>query len=524
MSDSLALNLVERCTRLHILFGYVLCDLETEHFDAAMNSETLGKCLQTLRHLYEDFAKRGIPCENEPEFRSYDVMLYMNDTNVLSQVLSYRSEVRQSQPVRLALQLAASFRDKNYCRFFRLLKTQASYLQCCVSHKLFAAARSNAISIMTHSYGRTNFPLDKLKNVLAYDSTEDLTLMLSIYGLQTERGSDHVMLSKDDLTLNEAIPLHPYKWIDSKNTGKLSQIVYGPGFFQFIASRCDVSNSFNHRNEYAHDKVLEAVLDGSNIPATNESAKFSFAQSAGSISMQAANEQKKKLEMEKIKVGDECRTVETKLRIIQKQEEAKRDQMVEKMMDRVINQVVQSIIEEEAAKAKIVRKQMKALEEAKKMREEEERKRKEMERKRKQKEEETAKKLAERLEREVSEKELMKVAREAMEKERKGREAGLAQKITDKLLEKSIKSAIDKHVMSICEEMVNEKETILEGLGVFRDRMTKQWLLQFWNRWREWVQMKKETRIHKMQMIVKSVPRWESEGEIKNIDWSFGLH
>uniref|UniRef100_A0A8R1HZ38 SAC3/GANP/THP3 conserved domain-containing protein n=1 Tax=Caenorhabditis japonica TaxID=281687 RepID=A0A8R1HZ38_CAEJA len=303
MSDLLALNLVERCTRLHILFGYVLCDLETEHFDTAMNNETLGKCLQTLRHLYEDFAKRGIPCENEPEFRAYDVMLHMNDTNVLSQVLSYRSDVRQSQPICLALKLAGAFRDKNYCRFFRLLKNEATFLQCCVSHKLFGATRSNAISIMVNSYGRNAFPLEKLRNILAFDLIEEVTETLNIYGLRTESESDHVMLTKDGLTLNESVPMKPYQWIDQKKTGKLSQVVYGPNLFQFFASRCDVSNSFNHRNEYTNDKVLEAVLDGSNIPVSSDPSAFSFAQSAGSLSMQATMEQKRKMEVERIKAG-----------------------------------------------------------------------------------------------------------------------------------------------------------------------------------------------------------------------------
>lgn len=303
LSDTLALNLVERCTRLHILFGYVLCDLGVEQFDPAMNNETLGKCLQTLRHLYEDFEKRGISCENEPEFRSYDVMLHMNDTNVLAQVLAYRSEVRQSQPVRLALQLATAFRDNNYFRFFRLLQTQASYLQCCVAHKLFAVTRSNAIRIMSISYGIGNipYPLDKLQRILGFDNTEDLTVMLNIYELEIE-GSDVILAKDARYTLNNVVPLKPNQWIDEKKNGKLSQVVYGPGLFQFIASRCDVSNSFNHRNEYTNDKILEMILSGSDIPIRNNTSSASFAQSAGSLPMQASMENREKMEVERLKV------------------------------------------------------------------------------------------------------------------------------------------------------------------------------------------------------------------------------
>ncbi|CAP35236.2 Protein CBG17718 [Caenorhabditis briggsae] len=504
LSDSLALNLVERCTRLHILFGYVLCDLETEYFDAAMNNETLGKCLQTLRHFYEDFEKRGIPCVNEAEFRSYDVMLHMNDTNILSQVLSYRSEVRQSKSVRLALQLASAFRDKNYCRFFRVLQTDASYLQCCVAHKLFNITRSNAVSIMTNSYGRNTFPLEKLQRILAFDKVEDLTSMLHTYGLRTE-GTDYVMLSKDDLTLNETIPLTTYDWIDRKSTGKFSSAVYGPDLFQFIASRCDVSNSFNHHQEYTHDRVLEAVLNESDVPITINDASSSFAVSSGSLQAQATMEQRQKAEAERLK----------RVRV------AEREKLIEKLTSGVVDQVVYGIVDEEVRKAKIVRKQMVAMENARQRKAEAERIRLEQEEIRMNKEKEIARNLAMKVEKEVAEKQLKKIAEEELKREKHDRERRLARSITEKFWKEVLKS-IDGRVKSICEDMVNEKEAILERLGVFRDRMSKQWLLQFWNRWRDWVQIKKEAKLRKLDMIRRCVPRWESEEIAKNLNEKYG--
>jgi hypothetical protein len=49
-----------------------------------MNAENLSKCLQTLRHLYDDLAQKSIFCETEPEFRAYDVLLNLADSNVLT--------------------------------------------------------------------------------------------------------------------------------------------------------------------------------------------------------------------------------------------------------------------------------------------------------------------------------------------------------------------------------------------------------------------------------------------------------
>ena len=68
------------------MVAYLLCDLTSDQFDQKMNTENLGKCLQTLRHLYEDLNRKGTHCPNEAEFRAYDMMLYLNDSNVLRQV------------------------------------------------------------------------------------------------------------------------------------------------------------------------------------------------------------------------------------------------------------------------------------------------------------------------------------------------------------------------------------------------------------------------------------------------------
>ncbi|EFO88066.1 hypothetical protein CRE_27970 [Caenorhabditis remanei] len=465
-----------------------------------MNNETLGKRLQTLRYFYEEFEKRGIPCVNEAEFRSYDVMLHMNDTNILSQVLSYRSEVRQSQSVRLSLQLASAFRDKNYYRFFRLLQTQASYLQCCVAHKLFTVTRTNAISIMANAYGRNSFPLDKLQRTLGFDNVSDLTSVLNTYGLRTE-GSDYVVLSRDDLTLNETVPITTYQWIDQKTSEKLSSVVYGPGLFQFIASRCDVSNSFNHHHEYVHDKVLDSVLCGSDIPPVNNSSISSFSQSGGSLSMQATIEQRKKAEEERLRVS------------ISKVAEAQRHQLVEKLITRVIDQVTAGLIDEEIRKARILRKQIIAFENARKQKEEQERLIKEMELKRKEKEKEVARNLAMKIAKEVTDKDLRRITVDEMKKERRERERKLAQHIVSKFWKEVLRS-VDCHVKTICVEMVNEKEEILDRLAVISDRLSKQWLLQFWNRWREWVQIKK--------MMRRCVPRWESEDYANNLVKKYG--
>lgn len=52
-------------------------------FDEQMNTENLSKCLQTLRHMYDDLARKSVFCASESEFRAYDTLLNLADSNVL---------------------------------------------------------------------------------------------------------------------------------------------------------------------------------------------------------------------------------------------------------------------------------------------------------------------------------------------------------------------------------------------------------------------------------------------------------
>ncbi|VDL79228.1 unnamed protein product [Nippostrongylus brasiliensis] len=170
LSDSTAVSLLERCARLHILCAYKLCHLGSDKFDQNMNTENLAKCLQSLRHLYEDLALHGEVLETEAEFRGYDVMLHLHDSNVMRQVLSYRKEVRESKPVRLAIQLASALQNNNYVRYAEQL----------------CQVLSKALLTMMTAYGRHSaFSLDTdyLLRVLVWDDRSDALTSLALYGV-----------------------------------------------------------------------------------------------------------------------------------------------------------------------------------------------------------------------------------------------------------------------------------------------------------------------------------------------------
>uniref|UniRef100_A0A915EKG1 SAC3/GANP/THP3 conserved domain-containing protein n=1 Tax=Ditylenchus dipsaci TaxID=166011 RepID=A0A915EKG1_9BILA len=127
LCDRNAVDLVEKCIRLHTFASFWMANLDVSDFDPKMNRENLSKCLQTLRHMYEDLASQGVVSPNEAEFRGYDMLLNLCDSNVHSYVCAYRNEVCMSPQVQLALVLAASLQGNNYVKFFRILKTMPTF-------------------------------------------------------------------------------------------------------------------------------------------------------------------------------------------------------------------------------------------------------------------------------------------------------------------------------------------------------------------------------------------------------------
>lgn len=113
-----------------------------------MNTENLSKCLQTLRHMYDDLARKNVHCDTEPEFRAYDILLNLADSNVLSMTHTYRKSVRGSSTFKLAAELACSFHTDNYVAFFKLIREKANYLQACLCRAYFSQIRVKALNTM----------------------------------------------------------------------------------------------------------------------------------------------------------------------------------------------------------------------------------------------------------------------------------------------------------------------------------------------------------------------------------------
>ncbi|GAB1610859.1 LOW QUALITY PROTEIN: hypothetical protein Ahia01_001372500, partial [Argonauta hians] len=84
MCNTEAVSLLEKCARFHIFASERLCEEDISAFSPKINNENLTKCLQSLKYLYADLdRKAGLHLDTEAEFRSYMVLMNLNQGDIL---------------------------------------------------------------------------------------------------------------------------------------------------------------------------------------------------------------------------------------------------------------------------------------------------------------------------------------------------------------------------------------------------------------------------------------------------------
>ncbi|XGW30466.1 hypothetical protein V3C99_009441 [Haemonchus contortus] len=463
------------CARIHILCAYKLCHLGFDRFDQNMNTENLAKCLQSLRHLYEDLEMQGETFNTEAEFRGYDVMLHLHDSNIMRQVLSYRKEVRESKPVRLALQLSSALQNKNYVRFFRLLRNEATFLQCCICHRYFNTVLSNALHTMMTAYGiRSEFLLDTayLLRVLAWDDREDAFNSLALYRVYPNSvDHDQVLFNRDVFVQDPDAPARPYLWIDAKNHAAWSQVVYGPEPFAFF-SIATITDSFDDSNRYNKDPVLSAVFEKYSLQSEAQRLMFAEQDPAPMKPASIAHMREEHREARSWVSS----TVENVVREVADRESFTicRDVNVEELVSSISSDLVDEFIRELL---------MDSLNEERRERERE-RARLKSEKLKEEKIKVVRQLLEQLLDEVIAEKAKAAIREELGEGIRVHIET-TAQNLIDELWRSKLWHAVDKETKAVLKKTLkSESDEISLGLQRFRDQMELLWLRQFWDVWR----------------------------------------
>ncbi len=188
LCDLSSVALTEKCARFHIHCAEALCEENIKDFDPKINEENLSNCLQSLKDFYYDLSLRDIYCENEAEFRSYEILLHLNDAGILRDVKNYRKQIRDSPQVKFAIQVFYSYQSNNYINFFKLAQ-KANYLMSCVMHRYFTHVRQQAFKILRKSYTSNSssiqeYPNHVLISSLGFENDDELIQFCDHIGLE----------------------------------------------------------------------------------------------------------------------------------------------------------------------------------------------------------------------------------------------------------------------------------------------------------------------------------------------------
>ncbi|KFB49059.1 AGAP007989-PA-like protein [Anopheles sinensis] len=226
-------ELVQQCARFHIHCAARCVTEDPSVFDQKINTENLTKCLQTLKYLYSDLRQQQIQCPDEPEFRSYMMLLYLNEGNFQSELRELSATILHSEPVQFALSVHLTLVQNNYARFFEMVRG-TTYMNACILLRYFTQVRQTALDVIRKSYASrstANFPLSYLATLLGFDRPADALDFFSHYGVTVYRAGDQpvVQFEARQQALTPDVPhaAGRSQIVEQKLTGTVGEAICG---------------------------------------------------------------------------------------------------------------------------------------------------------------------------------------------------------------------------------------------------------------------------------------------------------
>lgn len=199
-----AIDCHERIARYHILCLHCLCD--NPNFSKQQEMEQLRKVLQSLMEFYKDTKISLSPYRlpNEAEFRAYYALVFLRDQDVSRQLETLPEDIFFSKPMLRSLRLRSLAQRSNdkfvqnnseaapnsFNRFFRDLKSSATYLEACILETWFGSIRTGALKALRQALGVkavqiSQISVEILVDILGFDDVQQLVAFCNYLGLET---------------------------------------------------------------------------------------------------------------------------------------------------------------------------------------------------------------------------------------------------------------------------------------------------------------------------------------------------
>jgi nuclear mRNA export protein SAC3 len=142
-------------------------------------------------HFYDDARHAALVCPNEPEFRAYNLLLHIYNSDVIRQTELLPLKILISPPVENALELctltqrvtltsdrgSSSAFPNFFTRFFkRISSPSTTFLEACLLEHHFAEIRKNALATIANSFLSSDktpaMPTPDVREMLVFDSDQ----------------------------------------------------------------------------------------------------------------------------------------------------------------------------------------------------------------------------------------------------------------------------------------------------------------------------------------------------------------
>lgn len=189
----------EKICRIHILSLHVMAGSNDPDYQQQQEVEQLNNSLQTLTHMYDDVRSRGGFCPNEPEFRAYELISKIKDTELDRYLQTLPENILHDQLLQKAMMLRGLiFEGINsvnlFTEFFKsVFDKNSTFLLASLAEIHFNEIRYTALRALGkayHSKAKKLPTAEHLVEMFQYNDIDQLMDTCRLYELPVLRDRD----------------------------------------------------------------------------------------------------------------------------------------------------------------------------------------------------------------------------------------------------------------------------------------------------------------------------------------------
>ncbi|KAG7900538.1 hypothetical protein KL907_004656 [Ogataea polymorpha] len=228
-----AIDCHEKICRIHILSSHVMAQANDPDYQQQQEIEQFNNSLQSLTHMYDDVRSRGGTCPNEPEFRAYELISKLKDTELDRNIQKLPAIILNSGIVQKALMLRGLIINgfgnfQMFVEFFRVVMDPSTpLLLSCLCEIHFNQVRHMAMVTMAKAYHSKSKKMPEasvLADWLGFDSVDQLVMSCKFYDIPVS--NDDNVLRVEVTALRQAYKSYQKPPSCSKINYKMENISY----------------------------------------------------------------------------------------------------------------------------------------------------------------------------------------------------------------------------------------------------------------------------------------------------------